>query len=185
MLETGEQRVPYAEYEYGGPATCVIPPELLLHGCPTVVHELSPNAPEREAMMRLTYDESGRLTHWTSAHPPRGRVVEDATVIFDAAGRPLMIARTTFARGTWFGWVDRADTLFTWRENEVTLDRGSFQVIFRLDSSGRRTHHEVFYDAHTASSDWVYEGDRLERIDDMPAIEHRSPITYRFVYDCP
>src|SRR5215475_2444350 len=65
------------EYQYGGPATCTVPFELQLPGCPTTMHDTSPRAPEREALYTFTYAPDGKLQHWTATSPSTGEVMED------------------------------------------------------------------------------------------------------------
>ncbi|MBN8615672.1 MAG: hypothetical protein J0L92_34070 [Deltaproteobacteria bacterium] len=179
--------MPWAEYEYGGPTTCVVPPELLVHGCPTMVHELSVNAPEREATLRLTYDDAGRLVRWTSTFPRTGELLEDATVSYDDEGRPVRIARAPgWSSDAWYGWTQTADTTFTWSDHEVVLERGMFRVVFQLDAAGRRTHHDVEYSGQaTYRADWRYDGDRLDRIEETAVVTGGTQTVYRYAYDCP
>jgi hypothetical protein len=152
-----------------------------------VVHDLSVNAPEREAIIRLTYGEGGRLEHWTATHPRTGEVMEDATVSYDDHGRPIGVARAPgWSTYAWYGWAHDSDTAFTWGAHEVTLERGEFRVVFQLDRAGRRTSHEVQYAFEpTYRGRWVYDGERLDRIEVTALGAGMNSSVERFAYACP
>jgi hypothetical protein len=160
----------HESYEYGGPPSCALPPEMMVAGCPTLVHEFTLGG-RASYDTTLVYDSAGRLVRAeTRTADALASLEETVTPEYDAAGQLISL---TDQRG------DRARTSTYERQRSSWVRRTEGGAsTYTLDEAGRVIAHAGPHESGT----WTYDGDRLTTIDvrETPGDE----LHYHFDYEC-